>query len=262
MKIKYIVRARGGTSERRVAVSEILVPDVRSSMAIQFRQDRANIYRLFDDLTALLDVVRRGAELPNNFYVPDLWHSALSMPPKEEELVLELWQLSHDLAREIGFIQIGQSDKAIQQDFGSLYLKQAPEYDAFISHASEDKDCIVRELAESLTNQGFRIWYDEFALRVGDSLRKLIDEGLANSRFGIVILSPNFFAKQWTEYELNGLVAREMVGGKVVLPIWHNVSKHDVLAFSPSLADKIGISTSTNTIAEIAEKLSEVLHGE
>lgn len=68
-------------------------------------------------------------------------------------------------------------------------------YHAFISHASEDKDDIVRPLSEKLQDQGFDIWYDEFELQVGDSLRRNIDKGLRHSKFGIVILSQNFFEK-------------------------------------------------------------------
>ena len=87
----------------------------------------------------------------------------------------------------------------------------APEsigYDAFICHASEDKELLVRPLAENLVEHGFDIWYDEFELTVGDSLRQSIDRGLASSRFGIVILSPAFLGKNWPQYELNGLTAR------------------------------------------------------
>src|ERR1051325_3140270 len=76
------------------------------------------------------------------------------------------------------------------------------DYDAFICHASEDKDDLVRPLAEGLMKLGHKIWYDEFQLRVGDSLRRSIDKGLARSRFGIVVLSPSFFAKNWPQYEL------------------------------------------------------------
>jgi len=110
-------------------------------------------------------------------------------------------------------------------------------YDAFISHASEDKKAIVRPLANALEKMGFRIWFDEFELEVGDSLRQSIDHGLSNSRYGIVILSPAFFAKNWPQYELNGLTAREMDGHKVILPVWHNLSKADILKNSPSIAD-------------------------
>jgi TIR domain len=69
-------------------------------------------------------------------------------------------------------------------------------WDVFISHASEDKD-FVRPLAEVLQKSGLSVWYDEFALKVGDSLRRKIDEGLAKSRYGIVILSHAFFTKNW-----------------------------------------------------------------
>lgn len=132
-------------------------------------------------------------------------------------------------------------------------------FDAFISHATEDKEDLVRPLAGALIGAGYRIWYDEFQLKVGDSLRRSIDRGLAASRFGIVILSPSFFAKQWPQYELDGLVSKEIEGGKVILPIWHKVSKAEVMGYSPSLADKMALNTVTNTIAELAEALADVL---
>lgn len=69
------------------------------------------------------------------------------------------------------------------------------EYDFFISHATEDKESFVRPLAELLTNDGYKIWYDEFQLKVGDSLRKKIDEGLKLFKYGIAVLSRDFFRK-------------------------------------------------------------------
>lgn len=132
-------------------------------------------------------------------------------------------------------------------------------YDAFISHASEDKDDVVRPLAEKLREAGLAIWYDEFELRVGDSLRRSIDKGLANSRFGIVVLSVAFFAKNWPQYELDGLVAKESAGGKVILPLWHKISKDEVMAYSPSLADKVALNTAIFTIDELVRELSGVL---
>ena len=132
-------------------------------------------------------------------------------------------------------------------------------YDAFIAHASEDKDDIVRPLAEALTQIGFRIWYDEFELKVGDNLRQSIDKGLVNSRYGSVVLSEAFFAKNWSQYELNGLTAREIEGQKVILPIWHGIGKEEVLAQSPPLADKIALSTNQMSVLELAEALVEVL---
>jgi hypothetical protein len=134
-----------------------------------------------------------------------------------------------------------------------------PQYDVFISHASEDKDAFVRPFAEYLKNLGVSVWYDEFSLQWGDSLRKSIDKGLANSRFGVVVLSKAFVQKRWTEYELNGLVAAEIEGSKRVLPIWHEISKLEVMKFSPSLADKLALNTMTNTTEEIAEQLLSIL---
>lgn len=134
------------------------------------------------------------------------------------------------------------------------------EYDAFISHATEDKEALVRPLADLLVAAGMRVWYDDFELTVGDSLRESIDRGLANSRFGIVVLSPAFFAKGWTNYELNGLVAREVGrGGKLILPIWHNLSKDEVMKHSPSLADKFALRTATDTVEELAKQLVETM---
>ena len=137
-------------------------------------------------------------------------------------------------------------------------LEHKKQYDFFISHASEDKDDIVRNLAEALKAKNFEVWYDEFELQVGDSLRKNIDYGLSNSRYGIVIISPSFVKKNWPEYELNGMVAREMNGHKVILPIWHKISKDEVLQFSPTLADKLALNTSIHTIDDIVEQLTSV----
>lgn len=111
-------------------------------------------------------------------------------------------------------------------------------WDLFISHASEDKEEFVRELADRLTEKGLDVWYDEFTLKMGDSLRRSIDKGLAESDFGVIVLSSDFFKKEWPQKELDGLVARETVDTKVILPIWHKVSKDDVMKFSPTLADR------------------------
>lgn len=99
-------------------------------------------------------------------------------------------------------------------------------YDVFICHANEDKESFVRPLAQELLKSHLEVWYDEFSLIVGDSLREAIDKGLAKSRFGIVVLSPNFFRKKWPQRELNGLVAREMNEPmNLILPVWHNISR-------------------------------------
>lgn len=133
------------------------------------------------------------------------------------------------------------------------------EYDVFISHASEDKDAVARPIAEALRSYGVDVWFDEFSLTLGDSLSRSIDKGLSKSRFGLVVLSPSFFSKNWPEYELRGLTAKEMHGGKVVLPIWHQVDISDVLEFSPPLADKLAINTSAKDPDRIALEIISVI---
>jgi Domain of unknown function (DUF1883)/TIR domain len=137
----------------------------------------------------------------------------------------------------------------------------AKDYDVFVCHASEDKGGVVRPLAEALRSEGLKVWYDEFELRIGRSLRRSIDAGLANSRFGVVVLSEAFFGKDWANYELDGLVTREIASGgeQMILPLWHKVSKDEVTAYSPSLADKLALSTGDKTVAEIAEEIATVV---
>ncbi len=132
-------------------------------------------------------------------------------------------------------------------------------HDVFISHASEDKDVFVRPLANALISEGLNVWFDEMTLRIGDSLRQKIDKGLANSKVGLVILSPSFIDKGWTNYELDGIVTRAVSGEQVLLPIWHNITKQQVVDFSPSLADKVARSTATHTIEEIAGEIAELI---
>ncbi|KQP35951.1 toll/interleukin-1 receptor domain-containing protein [Methylobacterium sp. Leaf100] len=132
-------------------------------------------------------------------------------------------------------------------------------FDFFISHASEDKESFVRSLAQELTTLGAKIFYDEATLRVGDSLRRKIDDGLARSRFGVVVLSEHFFRKEWPQRELDGLVAREIQGVSRILPIWHKVSKDEVAANSPTLADKVALNSSTKSVSEIAKELYDML---
>lgn len=133
-------------------------------------------------------------------------------------------------------------------------------YDVFISHASEDKADVVRPLALALQNKGLRVWYDEFELKIGDSLRQKIDKGLANSRFGIVVLSKNFIRKGWTNYELDGIITKSISKQQVVLPIWHNITKQEVIDYSPSIADKVARNTAVFTIEEIADEIAEVIN--
>lgn len=117
-------------------------------------------------------------------------------------------------------------------------------YDVFISHACEDKDSFVREFAEKLMASRIEVWYDEYSLKPGDSLRREIDKGLSKSRFGIVVFSKHFFSKQWTQYELDGLVSRWInSNSKVIVPIWHNIDSDEVSKYSSSLSNIVAIKS-------------------
>lgn len=132
-------------------------------------------------------------------------------------------------------------------------------WDVFISHASEDKVAVAMPLAEALRNRGLTVWLDDFELQIGDSLRRKIDAGLARSAFGVVIFSRPFFAKGWPQYELDGIVTLSVSGKQKMLPVWHEITKDEVIAQSPSLVDKIARSTAQFTIDEIAAEIADVV---
>ncbi|MEO0685717.1 MAG: toll/interleukin-1 receptor domain-containing protein, partial [Cyanobacteria bacterium J06649_11] len=133
-------------------------------------------------------------------------------------------------------------------------------FDVFISHASEDKDDFVRELAEKLHLRRIEVWYDEHSLKIGDSLRQSIDLGLSKSRFGIVVLSKDFFNKDWTNWELDGLLQRQLNSkNNLILPIWHNIEKEDILAYSPSLADKVAIKSNIG-IEKVIDRIEKIIN--
>lgn len=105
--------------------------------------------------------------------------------------------------------------------------------------------------------------YGTDKLKLGDSMRKKIDRGLSKSKYGIVILSPNYIkeGKYWTASELNGLFQMESIGGKII-PIWHKLSKKEVLEYSPMIADKKAANTTSMTAFEIATLLKQLLDDE
>lgn len=133
------------------------------------------------------------------------------------------------------------------------------QFDFFISHASEDKDDFVRPLAKELEALGAVVFYDENTMKVGDSLRRSIDAGLNNSKFGVIVLSAAFFTKEWPAKELGGLTALEISGQSKILPIWHKVSKDEVSAYSPTLVDKVALNSSLKSVKEIAADLFSLL---
>lgn len=182
-------------------------------------------------------------------YPPPRQHNP-SLPP-EIELVFER-ALAKDPTRR--YASAGQLAKDLRRSLA----KNLWEFDIFICHASEDKVGFVEALAHRLQERGLRVWYDSYRLRVGDSLRVAIDEGLGRSRFGVVVLSPAFCTKDWPKRELEGLLALEREGRKVILPLWHGVSRADVVSFSPLLADRVAL-VSDRPLDRIVDEIVDVV---
>jgi hypothetical protein len=135
--------------------------------------------------------------------------------------------------------EIELSERKVLKAYGAALGKK---WDVFISYASEDEDAFVKPLVAALS--GLSVWYAPLTLKVGDKLRKSIDEGIANSRFGIVVLSHHYFAKHWPQEELEGLFNKEIEGVKVILPVWHNITADEVRQYSPMLSGRVAAKTS------------------
>ena len=134
-------------------------------------------------------------------------------------------------------------------------------WDVFISHASEDKHTVAAPLTR-LLEKHIRVWIDAGEIKPGDSLRESIEDGLSKSRFGVVILSKNFFSKEkrWTSRELNGLLTRE-TNENTVIPVWHEVDRSYIASVSPIMADRLALSTATGLPAVARSIVKRITNG-
>jgi hypothetical protein len=132
---------------------------------------------------------------------------------------------------------------------------------AFISHDSRDKEEFVRPLAVALQRSLCPLWYDEFSLLPGSSLRENIEKGLKTCGKCVLVLSPNFFSNQgWGKREFDTIYTREIVEkSRVVVPIWLNVTAKEVYEYSPVLLDTLGIQA-TAGIEEVARQVMRSLN--
>ena len=131
--------------------------------------------------------------------------------------------------------------------------------DTFICHASEDKEFMARPLHKALSELGVYAWLDESEIRLGQSIRQKIDEGLANCGSATVILSRPFFMKNWTQYEMDGIVGRKMQGEILLFPIQHGITIAEIRNYSPSLAGLSLWNSSDHSPEEIAAEIAEQL---
>lgn len=146
----------------------------------------------------------------------------------------------------------------IKIDVNNTFLDK--QYDVFISHASEDKDDFVEPLAKALQAANINTWYDSDQIGWGQSIRESIDRGLINSRFCIVVLSPSFLKKYWTNYELNGIFQKDATtDGSVILPIWHNVTRDEIQKKNLTLTDMLAMNTAMHSTEDIVESLIKLV---
>jgi len=122
--------------------------------------------------------------------------------------------------------------KSIQDNYNNS-VDQKSKWDIFVSYASEDQYEVATPLANALTLRGFKVWYDQSEIMVGNSIFEKINEGIQHSRFGVIIFSPSFFLKKWTLDELKAFFA---LPKQNILPIWYKLDKEAFKGF-PLLAD-------------------------
>ena len=131
--------------------------------------------------------------------------------------------------------------------------KTLPEYDVFISHANKDKEELIEELYKSLSKLGISIFYDKESLEWGDNWKKRILNGTKKAEFAIIVISENFFDREWTERELSEFLNRQNRNGqKLILPIVHNITMQQLQAKYPNVADIQAIDSSKYNCDQIA----------
>ena len=118
---------------------------------------------------------------------------------------------------------------------------------AFISHDSKDKEIIAKRIASGLSSRLCPVWYDEYSLKIGDSLRESIEKGIKEAKKCVLILTPNFLTNLgWSKKEFTSIFTRELVTNeKVILPIWYGVTPKEVYEYSPSLVDTFALTWPT-----------------
>lgn len=132
--------------------------------------------------------------------------------------------------------------------------KPAYRYDAFLSHAVEDKMPIANELYQRLTDAGLKIWYSGRELSVGDQLTATIEEGLAQCRFGIIIFSHHYVSKVWALREFFTLLLKDQQGRKVILPVLHEITPEELAEKHLNIAEFFALPTKGG-IEPVVEKL-------
>lgn len=186
----------------------------------------------------------------------------------EQKIRIEESKVNKALNDEINVVKklnqelLAQVEKERQEKLEAIQKKAEilasldKEFDVFISHASEDKTEFVEPLSKTLTAHSISNFYDKESIEWGESIPTKIDKGILHSKICLLVISPNFIRKKWTQREKDAFM---MLDEKKILPIWHKVSKDEVQNFSPTLAAINALNTADNTLEEIATKLQKFL---
>lgn len=130
--------------------------------------------------------------------------------------------------------------------------------DVFLCHAWDDRQGTAKELHESLVAAGVKVWFSEKDLGLGVPMMRAIDKGLANSRIGLVLVTPALLSSLPREgvadKELSVLLARNQL-----VPIVHSTTYDALREISPMLASRSGLDTRENSMSEIAMKIAELV---
>lgn len=134
------------------------------------------------------------------------------------------------------------------------------EFDVFISHANKDKLSYVNDLNRVIKKLGINVFYDTDVLSWGDNFKQVILDGTAKSEFAIIVISKNFFDREWTERELDEFLAQQnATGQKIVLPLLYGVTFDELKEKYPTLGDIQAITSKDYTKPEIAILLAKEL---
>lgn len=128
----------------------------------------------------------------------------------------------------------------------------------FVSYASGDDRPFVKNLTDTLIRYGMDVWWDEYEITIGDSIRSKINDGLRECGYGVVVLSHQFFARDWPQRELAAL-ATILETGKV-LPVFRGITPSEIAIYDPLLADVRG-EPSTKGVHALASIISNKIRG-
>ncbi len=265
-EIAYLEKKKANSDENAVAAQKreanIIISKNESSLSTnsKLRQKEIHRNRYIRASKESVDILKKISDKRmkrNNAYL---------RLQKEEQNEKKKQERENERVKALYETKISEMQKQLTPKFisTSSYDESNEEYDVFISHAWEDKELFVDEFVTQLISKGAKVWYDKDKIKWGDTMRTKIDKGLRNSKFGVIILSPDYIAehKYWTKAELDGLFQMESISGKTILPVWHNLTKQQVIDYSPIIASRLALSTAIMTTEEIAEKLIELLPNE